>query len=63
MQICFPDIEYDSAVKPYWNNTCHKLSENLFLPALINNKPNFSLIYELDTILSKIFNFSNSFFA
>lgn len=39
MQICFPDIEYDSAVKPYWNNTCYKLSENLFLPALINNKP------------------------
>lgn len=54
MQICFPDIEYDSAVKPYWNNTCHKLSENLFLPALINNKPNFTLSVIYKDIIQKI---------
>lgn len=53
MQICFPDIEYDSAVKPYWNNTCHKLSENLFLPSMTDNKPNFT-VSQVSHIIQKI---------
>lgn len=53
MQICFPDRVYDSTVKPYWNDTCQKLSENLFLPALIGNKPNFT-VSVISNIIQKI---------
>lgn len=53
MQICFPDRVYDSTVKPYWNNTCKILSENLFLPALIRNKPNFT-VSVISDIVQKI---------
>lgn len=53
MQICFPDREYDSTVKPYWDHTCQKLSDNLFLPALIKNQPNFT-VSVISRIIQKI---------
>jgi len=53
MQICFPDREYASTVKPYWDDTCQELSEQLFLPALVKNQPNFT-VSVISRVIQKI---------
>lgn len=44
-QICFIKQDYDRTVKPFWNDTCKNLSDNLFLPYDDNKKPNFTIHY------------------
>ena len=53
MQICFPDRVYDSTVKPYWNNTCKKLSENLFLLLWLAKKYGKKVIIVNESYTSK----------
>lgn len=52
-QVCFIKQEYDRAVKPFWNDACKKLSDNLFLPYNDNNKTNFTIHY-LSSFIRKL---------
>ena len=52
-QVCFIKQEYDRTVKPFWNDVCHNLSDNLFLPYTDNNIPNFTIHY-LSSFIRKL---------
>ena len=52
-QICFIKQDYDRTVKPFWNDACHNLSDNLFLPYADNNKTNFTIHY-LSSFIRKL---------
>ena len=52
-QVCFIKQDYDRTVKPFWNDACHNLSDNLFLPYADNNKTNFTIHY-LSSFIRKL---------
>ena len=52
-QVCFIKQEYDRTVKPFWNDVCYNLSDNLFLPYTDNNIPNFTIHY-LSSFIRKL---------
>ena len=52
-QVCFIKQDYDRTVKPFWNDACKKLSDNLFLPYADNNKTNFTIHY-LSSFIRKL---------
>lgn len=52
-QVCFIKQEYDKMVKPFWNDACKNLSDNLFLPYNDNKKTNFTIHY-LSSFIRKL---------
>ena len=52
-QTCFIKHDYDRTVQPFWNEQCHKMSQNLFLPCTENNIPNFKTHY-LSSLIRKL---------
>ena len=52
-QVCFIKQDYERTVKPFWNDACKKLSDNLFLPYADNNKTNFTSHY-LSSFIRKL---------
>ena len=60
-QICFIRQDYERTVKPFWNDACHNLSDNLFLPHTDNNIPNFNSHY-LSSLIRKLTPVYTSYF-
>lgn len=48
-QVCFLKYDFDRTVKPFWNQSCQNVSDNLFLPYSENKIHNFNT-----TFLSRI---------